>query len=81
MKKTANLNSKTVSHHRSKPKAQESGQFVTELQQEINKVEWPSREASIKAFVTILVIVVGFTSFVAFSDALLAKLILFLKGL
>ena len=80
MKKASKLKTKAATNINAKT-VPDSNTFVTELRQEVHKIEWPTRDASIKAFVTILVIVVGFTSFVAFSDAILSKLIILLRGL
>ena len=54
--------------------------FSNNLKSEFGKIQWPTTPDVIKASIAILVFVVFFTSFVTFSDYLLAKLFFLIKG-
>jgi preprotein translocase SecE subunit len=56
-----------------------AGGFVEDTRQELKKVDWPSREAVIKATSLILVIMVFSVVFIAGVDVLLARLFMVLK--
>ena len=55
--------------------------FIEDTKAELNKVEWPTRQQSIQAFITVMVIVIGFTGYVAFSDAVLSRILVLLRSL
>ena len=55
--------------------------FIDDSKAEFSKIEWPSRQASVNAFVTVVLIVVGFTVFVAASDAALSQCLNLLRGI
>ena len=55
--------------------------FVEETKSELNKVEWPTRDHATHAFVTVMIIVIGFTSYVALSDAVLSRILMLLRSL
>jgi preprotein translocase subunit SecE len=55
-------------------------EFFSETRSELNKVTWPNRETMTKATITIIVIVVFFSVYIAGLDFILSSTLLFLQG-
>jgi preprotein translocase subunit SecE len=55
--------------------------FASEVQTELRKVEWPTKQVVIQSSIIIIIMVIFFTSIVAIYDMGFSKLLISLKGL